>query len=457
VTTKLKKGVSAFKAGDIRRSAALIADTLKTDPFDWEANYYAGLHAMSQRDHALGSDLLRNAAALLDSKGHYHSGVWYNLGAALMAQARLEEAAYAYSRCIQVKPNAVLALAALASIHYQLGDPVGGSALHDRALSIKWGEPDEQWAQSLILLLRGDYEQGWRLYESRWKVMSFQHEQGRKRLGLPTPRTRWHGEQLDGDMILVHTEQGVGDAIMGLRYVQAVKERGGRVVLEVHEQLASWVREHAEAIGADIVLARGEPIPEACKTYVPILSIPAATPPWREPPGIRSLWRVVGLQGRRSVGRSLRVGLCWHGAKGHLNDYDRSAPFRELLPLFGVPNIEWHALTLDEDRLSEMEKALPGWVRPKRLAASDYRDTANVMRGLDLVISVDTGAAHLGGALGVPVWVMLPASPEWRWGLEGSTTDLYPSMTLYRKQKWNDWRPVVEAVKADLLTLAEGR
>jgi hypothetical protein len=254
-------------------------------------------------------------------------------------------------------------------------------------------------------------------------------------------------------MILVHTEQGVGDAIMGLRYVQAVKERGGRVVLEVHEQLASWVREHAEAIGADIVLARGEPIPEACKTYVPILSVPhcvglqGVSPPW-SPGGLGLVRQRAGL---------LRVGLAWHGARGHLNDYDRSCPFRELLPLFGVPNIDWTALTVDPDRLSEMEKALPEWEWPKRLAATDYRDTANVIAGLDLVIAVDTGVAHLAANLGVPTWTLVPAAPEWRWGLEGSKTELYPSMTLYRKQKWNDWRPVVEAVKADLLTLVEGR
>jgi tetratricopeptide (TPR) repeat protein len=458
--TTLKRALSAFRHGDAKRSAALLADTLKADPFSWEANYYAGLHAVSQRDFSLGSDLIRNAAAILDKSKQEHAGVWYNLGVSLEAQAKLEDAAYAYSRAIRTKPNAVLALANLASIHYRLGDPTGGAALHDRALSVNWCEPDERWAQSLILLLRGDYERGWPLYESRWDVLSFKLEQGRDRLGEnmpPLPKARWRGEKLDGERVLVHTEQGAGDAIFALRWLKGVQEKGGRVVLEIHSQLASWAKEHASALGAELVLARGEPIPEDCRVHIPIMSLPHALGLHTDDvPGAGPTLRM-GATRDPSRSPNVRVGLCWHGARGHLNDFDRSAPFRAMRPLFGCSGVEWVALTTDADRLGEMEAALEPWERPERLGPGDYLDTARRIQGLDLVISVDTSVAHLAGISAVPTWVMLPSAPEFRWGLEGDTTPWYPSMKLYRKTRWDDWATVVERVKADLESLVSER
>jgi tetratricopeptide (TPR) repeat protein len=316
----------------------------------------------------------------------------------------------------------------------------------ERAVALNPEHREAAFNLSLLLLLRGDYARGWRMYEERWRLL----EVAKPRLSQP----EWKGEDLGGRTILLIAEQGYGDSIQALRYVPQVAARGGRIALRLDRPL---VRIAASLPGNPVIVPKGAPLPPF-DVWCPMLSLPGifnttaetmATGPYLRPrSGLVERWRSrLGDRG------GLKVGLVWAGSPIHVNDYRRSIGLEGLKPLLGVPGISFVSLQVGP-RAADVTTLQPGTVADISSELADFAETAGAILNLDLVIAIDTAVVHLAGALGRPVWVMLPFCPDWRWLLEREDSPWYPSVKLYRQPTPGDWDSVAQRVAADLGVLA---
>jgi len=272
-------------------------------------------------------------------------------------------------------------------------------------------------------------------------------------------------EPLAGKTLLVHAEQGLGDVIQFCRYLPMLEAQRVSVVFEVMPSLKALLRTLPPAIR---LVGRGEPLPPV-DYYCPLLSLPLAfntrldTIPAQVPYLTAETQRTARWMQRLGALPGLRVGIAWQGnlavekliwARG------RSIPLAALEPLAQLRRVS--LVSLQKGPGLEQLRNVPFAERIIDLSAEldrgpdAFLDTAAVMAGLDLVISSDTAVAHLAGALGRPVWTVLPASPEWRWGLERSDSPWYPTMRLFRQTTDGDWNTVVAAIAEALQNLSSG-
>ena len=327
-------------------------------------------------------------------------------------------------------------------------------AAFDRALAIKPDVPAVQWDQALCWLQLGEYAKGWPLYEARWAIGD---------IAMPTlSAPLWRGEDLSGKTILLHSEQGFGDAIQCVRYAQALKQRGAaRVVLDCKPPLERLFR---TAPGVDQVVARGQPLPPY-DLHCPLNSLPGrcGTDTTNIPGQIPFLRAPDASQGRFDAalslaGHSLKVGIVWSGSVTFKDNHHRATTLTRFLRHFGLPEVCLFSL---QKGPPEAELRALGPDAPLVDLApliEDFADTATVIGKLDLVLMTDSSVAHLAGALGAPVWVLLPHHAHWLW-LENvrDTTPWYPSMRFFRQQRVNDWdAPFARAAEA-LAALAARR
>jgi hypothetical protein len=305
---------------------------------------------------------------------------------------------------------------------------------------------DAHWNEALLRLVRGDFSRGWAKYQWRWKSESL----GVSKRNFLQPL--WLGaEAIDGTTILLHSEQGFGDTIQFCRYVPLVAARGARVILEVESPLHEIMTNLA---GATQVISRGDALPDFdFQCPLPSLplafgtrleTIPAATAYLRAPDQTLKNW-----QARLGPKARPRIGLVWSGRPAHKNDQNRSISLRSLLPLL---DIEATFVSLQKDVRSDDAAVLKERNDVLNFGdeLKDFSNTAALILQLDLVISVDTSVAHLAGALGAPVWILLPYSPDWRWLLDRDDSPWYPSVRLFRQQQIGNWAGVIDQVKNEL-------
>jgi tetratricopeptide (TPR) repeat protein len=295
------------------------------------------------------------------------------------------------------------------------------------------------------LLTQGKLLEGWRMQESRWKTP-----------GNPTgqfPPDVWDGGDLTGQTILLHAEQGFGDTIQFIRYAPLLAAKGARVIVECQSELTRLV---ASAPGVDHVFSRGQPTPPFnCRALFMSLpayfgttleSIPAKVPYLSAPQNLIQTWQ----QRLQHDPNRLKVGLAWAGNPKHKNDRNRSMPLALLAPLGQIPNITFYSLQKGAaaDQLSNPNENFH--LINHSNALTDFAESAALISHLDLVISVDTSIAHLTGALGKPIWLMLPYAADWRWLTDRNDSPWYPSMRLFRQPARGDWPGSVEQVKPAL-------
>jgi tetratricopeptide (TPR) repeat protein len=294
-------------------------------------------------------------------------------------------------------------------------------------------------------LTLGHLREGWPYYEFRWAhepLLSL-----RPRLPIP----RWNGQDVSGKTVLVWTEQGVGDLIQFVRFTKALKERGANVVLLVGEHLC----EFAQAFpNVDSVVGTVTETIGHYDFHIPLLSLPLALDvdlasvsceiPYINVDDARiASWR------QRIAGDGFKVGLVWSGNPKHDRDAYRSAPVSVLGPMLEVEGMRWYSLQKDPrpaDRAAMND--LP--IVDVAGALGDFLDTAAAIECLDLVVTVDTAVAHLAGALGKPVWVLLPEASDFRWLRDREDSTWYPSMRLFRQARLGEWTNVVQRVKSEL-------
>jgi tetratricopeptide (TPR) repeat protein len=381
-----------------------------------------------------------------------HPDALGNYGNALIKLNRPAEAVAAYDRALSLAPENAMLLTNRAVALRRLDRPREALMSASRALVSKSDFAQARFVESIAHLTLGDFEAGWRGYETRWSVGLLASQ----RRGFTAPL--WLGkESLDGKTILLHAEQGFGDTIQFVRYAALVAARGAvKIVVEVQRELARLMSRSLvpEMAGIEAVIARGDPLPNF-DLHCPLLSLPLAFAtelttipadiPYLMPPAeLLARWR-----DRLPQSRPL-IGVAWSGDRTHDNDLNRSLALETLAPLFEVKNVSFVSLqheVREQDQPLLSKLASLHQIEQRFL---DFADTAAIISGLDAVISADTAVAHLAGAMGKPLFLLLPFAADFRWLRECNGSTWYPTARLYRQPEFCDWESVIGVLAQDL-------
>lgn len=373
-----------------------------------------------------------------------------NLGNALHTVLRDGEALSAYARALEKSPRHLAALSGRAGTYASMHRKAEASAAFDAALAVDGNNAETHFELSLFLLRNGDLAAGWKEYEWRWRKADFTSRP--RNFSQP----QWDGTQsLPGKTILLHAEQGLGDTIQFCRFAAIVRAHGARVVLEVQRPLVNLMR---SLDGVDVLIAQGDASPDF-DLHCPLLSLPGAlsttleTVPAKLPYLAPTSEVAAGWAGRLLEDKSWRVGLAWAGSRTHKYDRARSLLLAQLNDLLAVPGVRFYSL---HHELSE-EDARRVDATPNLIAFGDeltgFDATAGLAAQLDLVISVDTSLAHLAGALGRPLWLLLGYTPDWRWLLDRVDSPWYPGARLFRQRAPGAWDEVLARVAGELRSI----
>lgn len=361
----------------------------------------------------------------------------------LRRQGRVEEAVIGFSQAIACNPAFADAYNNRGIAWQYMRCYAEAIADYDAAIARAPAHADAHWNRALVLLLRGDFARGWPEYEWRWRSAAM------RGLARDFPAPRWQGEDVAGKTILLHAEQGLGDTLQFCRYAPLVRARGARVILEAPRPLARLL---ATLDGVDRVITAGDVFPPF-DLQCPLLSLPGIfattveTIPARVPylapdPAAVTAWR-----DRLGVKTGLRVGVVWAGRPGHHNDRNRSLAAEQLVPWRDLP-AEFHCL---QKEVAPADRSrLAGWMAFHDRALGDLADTAALAAAMDVVVSVDTAVAHLAGALGLPLRLMLPFAADFRWLENREDSPWYPTARIFRQPAPGDWAAVVGGVARDL-------
>jgi len=440
-------GVALKKHGQLDEAIAAFRQAIVLKPKYAEAHSNLG-NALQDKglwDEAISA--YRQAMALKPSYAEAHN----NLGTALQVSGYLDEAIAAYRQAMTVRAN-------YAEAHSNLGSALQAKGHLDKAITafcqaitLKPDYAEAHHNLSLALLVQGDFRQGWEEYEWRW------HVAGLRSVRRDFTQPQWDGSPLKGHTILLHSEQGFGDTIQFIRYLPLVAQRGGRVIVECPPELHRLLK----AMNANIpFVPRGQSLPNF-DVHSPLLSLPkvmgttlASIP--GNVPYLHADAADVALWRNRLAEQSdcKKVGLVWAGSRQHKNDGNRSLKLASLGALSQVPGMCFFSLQKGEASSQATTPPQGMTLIDVSQQLNDFADTAALIANLDLIIAVDTAVAHLAGAMGKPVWTLLPFMPDWRWLLERQDSPWYPTMRLFRQPSIGDWDSVIKQVIAVLINHA---
>lgn len=438
----LQSAVDAHRAGRLADAAALYRQVLIRSPTHALAWHQLGTLAMQTARYEEAFDLLVRAIQFDGAKATYH----HNLGACCRMLGRLDQARASYEQALRFDPDNVVTRAHLALVLYAGQDREQADRFALDVLRRERTTPEAHGMCGMLQVLRGELPQGF--VEQEWRLAA---QPPRQPLD---PTIRWNGGELAGRGILIHAEQGLGDTLQYVRFVDAVRQRGGRPTLAVQPQLLPLLRQS----GFDECLSIGEPWP-ARDAHVALLSLPAVLettlatipgePYLKADESRRTIWRE-----RLSGDDRMRVGICWQGSPSYPFDRTRSAPLRVFAPMAAMDRVRLVSLQKgpghEQLRHVEFGSAITDLSDELDIGGGAFLDTAAVMCNLDLVITSDTSIAHLAGGLGVPVWTLLSTMADVRWMLDRPDTPWYPSMRLWRQLRIGDWDEVIARVAAEL-------
>ncbi len=472
-------GIVNFRRRRLIEALRFLSQALKVNSGSAAAmtNLGLALHAAGRLEEAVAS--YRNALMLAPD----HPEILFNLANVFLELERIDEALANYDDVLAKNPSHVGALVNRGNTLLQFNRPVDAMSSYDKALAAMPGHPqiltnrghalrrldrllealadfeaalvkgpefpEARFEAAMTRLTLGDFDAGWRAYEWRWKTATFASQ--RRQLRAPL----WLGDAaVSGRTILLHAEQGLGDTIQFIRYAPLLASRGAKVVCEVQPELLSLL---SRLEGVDMI-AQGEPLPPF-DLHCPLLSLPLAfaTRPETIPASVPYLapsaerlahWR------DRLPPELPRAGFVWSGSPSHKNDRNRSIPLARLAALFADPQLRCFSLQSElRDADSEVLRGLPNLVHLGG-ELRDFADTAAVISLLDIVISVDTSVAHLAGALGKPVVILLPYAADFRWMRGSDDTPWYPTAKLLRQPAFGDWDSVIARLGDELRRLS---
>jgi tetratricopeptide (TPR) repeat protein len=376
-----------------------------------------------------------------------HTEAHYNRGIALRDLRRLPEALASFDRALALRADDADALNNRGLVLRDLKRPREALESFDRALAIAPDNAETHVNRSCLCLLMGNYEEGWKEFEWRWRVGMIARWQRDFRQPL------WLGEKpLAGKTVLLHAEQGFGDAIQFVRYAPLVAAAGAKVIIEAPPPLKELF---AGIAGVAQVVVPGE-APGDFDYHCPLLSLPLAfkttaiTVPATVPYLSAPQERIEKWQGALAHTGRPRVGIVWAGNPAFTYDQTRSVGLTPLLPLLATPGIDFYSLQKDLRNGDRQRLASFPSVMHLGDSLADFADTAAVIAALDVVISSDTAIAHLAGALGKPTWILLQHVADWRWLTDREDSPWYPRARLIRQPQAGDWDSVINRVKNGL-------
>ena len=508
-----RQAYNSFQRGDLGRAEKLCAGILEHRPEDFDALHLLGV--LNFRRHRLvealrfltqalrinsgSAEAMSNLGLALHATERFeeaiawyrtalgiapdHPEILYNLGNACLEQGRIDEALANFDAVLAKNPGHAGALVNKGNALLRFNQPVKAIASYDNALAVLPAHPqiltnrghalrrldrpgdaladfeaalaagpefaEAHFEAAMTRLSLGDFDAGWKSYEWRWRTGAF----ARQRRQFQAPL--WLGDvPVSGKTILLHAEQGMGDTIQFIRYAPLLAGRGAKVVCEVQPELLPLLAELKDVT----IIARGDPLP-AFDLHCPLLSLPLAfatkpetipaTVPYLAVPAERAAeWR------DRLPPSGPRAGFVWSGQLSHKNDINRSIPLARLAALFADPPVQCLSLQSDlRDADGEVLRGLPNLV-DLGSAFRDFADTAAAISLLDVVISVDTAVAHLAGALGKPVVILLPHAADFRWLRGREDSPCFPTVKLFRQPAFGDWDSVIGRVHGELRRLS---
>lgn len=402
--------LALLQAGDAARAEpqARLAAALR--PEDADASEALGLLAYRRVDYPAAAGLLLRAHRLRPEK----TETLLNLGAALRDARLFDAAETVFSAAVARRPDL-----------------------------------REGWlGRAVTRLVRGDLKNGFEDFEHRWM--------------RPMPGPAWDGRRLNGETLLIHAEQGFGDAIQFARFAPLAADRGARVVLEVHPALVRLLRR----LDPRVEIHPSDRPPPPYDLHCPIMSLarlfgatldnlPAPLCYLTPEPG-EAAQTAAAIRAGKGREAALNIGLCWAGNPAHKNDHNRSIPAAVLAELLNTPGVAFWSLQTG-DAANALPPDLASRLRPPPFPLTDFAATAALIAALDAVVTVDTSIAHLTGALGVPGRVLLPYAPDWRWLIDRADSPWHPSLRLIRQQRPGDWAGVVRQISALLAGAARDR
>ncbi|MGH7176382.1 MAG: tetratricopeptide repeat protein [Tepidisphaeraceae bacterium] len=393
-----------------------------------------GLNRVSEAEAAC-----RRAVSLNPDSAPAHQ----NLGNVLGDKGDVDDAVEECRRAVELSPQNADALADLAAAHVERADSVAALNCYQHALRLRPDDATIHLNYAQLLLQSGDFERGWAEYEWRWRSSAFTTP--RREFSAP----RWDGLPAPDRTILVHAEQGFGDMIMFARYFSLVAKRARRVILECYEALAPLLK---TVEGVSEIVISGQPLP-AFDLHAPLLSLPRLlreSPP--APPYVSvDHVRAPSWQERLHDVSRPRIGVAWCGSRTQIAD-KRSIPVDQFCRILATTRGSF--ISLQKDLIPEESDALSrARVHDFAQHLHDFADTAALIGELDLVVSIDSSVAHLAGAMGKPVWVMLAYSPDWRWMLGREDSMWYPTARLLRQSRPRDWSGLSDRVARALADL----
>lgn len=441
----LRAALVHHQAGQLAEAGKLYRQALTLDPNHADSLHLLGMVAFQSGRNDLAVELIRKAIANHKTGASYYS----NLGNVLQAQDQLHEAAESYRQALALRPD-------LAEVHVNLGNVLRAQgqveqslSCYRKALALKPDLAEAAAGESMALLLKGDYEAGWKSFERRWQTRDYDTPMRNYTQPL------WTGEPLENGRLLLWGEQGIGDEIMFAGLVPDVLRTGTCVVLDCDARLEPLFARSFPAVEIGSGDATARHVNSNIAAHLPSGSLPGL---YR-----RSLNEFAGtssyLVADVEVVKQFRdkypndrplVGIAWH-TNNAKSGRKRSIDLNLFAPLFERTNAQCISLQYgDFDRLKAQIAGKPILLDRSVNQLIDIDRFAAQVRAMDLVITIDNSTAHLGGALGVTTWVLLPYAPDWRWGIKGDKSLWYPSVRLFRQEHDGDWESVIGRVIAAL-------
>ncbi len=449
----LDQAWSMHQAGDVRNAEAIYRHVLSQVPNHAAAHVFLGIAHFDQRHFEHSIQSYRKALKIQPN----FPIAWNNLGNSLRMTGDLEEADRCLAKAMEQDPKYLSPYKNRGTLWVWAGDIDRGLRWYHDGLQLAPNDNELHRNLGVIYLLQQRYDEGWPEYRYRWSFA------GHGRPNYPFPV--WQGEELIGKTVLLYPEQGLGDTIQFIRVAALLKSQGARVLVVCPPKLVPLL---GSVPGIDDLIPEGASVYERIDFQASFIDIVDYW--YGKHQQLATCADVLNLSsGYLSITPQLveywnyklgphttkRVGICWQGNPGHHADVYRSIALKQFEPLTQVPNVE--LVSLQHGFGVEQLSNVAFQARIGRLPAGidqtggAFLDTAAIMKNLDLVITTDTSTAHLAGALGVPVWVILGKVPDWRWLLAGETTPWYPSMRLFRQSEMGRWTTVMQQV-ADALT-----
>jgi Flp pilus assembly protein TadD len=415
-----------------------------------EAHLNLGNVCYQKKDYAEALTCLQQALQLRPRSVESHN----NLGNVLKELGKFDEALANYKKALTLKPGSAIIFNNIGET-YRGMDRIDEAVAHFRkALAVKPDFAHAQWNLSMIFLRAGDFAAGLSLYEKRFDA-ELLRELGAANVGVIAEKIsvkpRWKGGDLQGKTLVVWTEQGFGDSIMMMRYLPLLKQMGaGSVIVYCHPKLTKMM-----LTAASLVVDHNTPLSlDSFDAQCPIMSLPLAfgttlesipqTIPYLNAPAAESAKWAAQL----GKFNGLKVGLAWAGGKDFPHDAMRSIALQRFAPMLALPGVQYVSLQKDEaaQQLNNKNWRVLDWMGD----CDDFMDTAALISGLDIVITVDTAIAHLAGAMGKPVWLLNRTAGDWRWMSDREDSPWYPGMRIFRQKVARDWDSVIEAVTDEL-------